>query len=121
MRGTRFEFGGTGMFHALDLLEEADMTPGDAGDYEYAYRQFEERLPVPDTCRDTGNTVSYFTDDGLKAFEEPIRIYLDLFDRYLSEAGTGEIVKTVSDIPDGQVLYRDRYQVTARKGETGNG
>ena len=111
MKATRFEFGGTGMFHALELLESCKMKKKE--DYEYAKGQFEHDLDVP-TILAPGNNVktrSYFTSEGLEAFSAELDILYNLFVRYCSDAGFGEIEEITEDIPEDNIVYQDEYQV----------
>ena len=112
MKGTRFEFGDVGIFHALNELENCDMSLGDEFDLEWAERQFEEDLNVPDMLA-PGNKIktrSYFTEEGMTAFKEAIDILYNLFVTYMEDAGLGEISEITEEIPDDLIVYKDDYQ-----------
>ena len=113
MRATRFEFGNTGLFHALDLLDECDMERNDAEDYEYAKREFENDLDIPDILNPKYNikTQSFFTDLGLDAFKTPIDILCNLFIKYAENTGLGKLKEITKDITENTIIYKDDYQI----------
>lgn len=112
MLGKRMEFGGTGIFHALNLLESCDMEKADEEDYEWAERKFEEYLPVPDIFAPAYATkgISFFTEYGYKFFKEAIDILSNLFIDYCEEAGLGELSEISMEIPDEMIVFKDEHQ-----------
>ncbi len=93
MKATRFEFGGTGIFCALELLEACKLNKQDKKDLKYAESQFDRVLDIP-TILAPGNNVktrSYFTVEGLKAFSHELDILYNLFEKYCTDAGFGEM------------------------------
>lgn len=96
-----------GIFHILDLLEEQDMPPGDAGDLLWAEQRLEGNLPVPEYTPGV-RTKAWFSEYGAQCFKEELECLMSLVDKYL--AGFGYSSKKLSDEPHGKTLYKDRYQ-----------
>lgn len=116
MEGTRYEFGGTGMFHALELLEACKLKKKDIEDYKYAKNIFERDLDVP-TILAPGNKVktrSYFTPEGLEAFSLELDILYNLFEKYCTAAGFGEMEEIKEDISQDTIIYQDEYQILVK-------
>lgn len=116
MEGTRYEFGGTGMFHALELLEACKLNKKDIKDYKYAKDVFKRDLDVP-TILTPGNNVktrSYFTAEGLNAFSHELGILYNLFEKYCANAGFGEMEEIKEDISQDNIIYQDEYQILVK-------
>lgn len=115
MRLTRYEFGGTGIFHAVEVLESMPLEKPDEEDLEWAKRQFDEYLEVPvmPVDKETGlfrRTRSYFTDKGLEAFKDALDILVSLF--YMAEdAGLGELKVVEKNTASEEIFYEDENQV----------
>ena len=94
----RYEFGGTGIFHALDILFDCDMEQADAEDLERAEYILERDLPHPDIdWKDTQSRFTcWFTEKGVAAFES---------------AGMGEMRIIQREIAEQSIVYRDDFQV----------
>ena len=101
-----------GIFHILNLLEEQTMTPGDYGDLEFAESEFNLKLPVP-SYPDGKETEAWFTEHGVKTFEEAIDILDILVGEYLSNFGYH--FYELSNEPNGNIMYSDEYQVVYYK------
>ena len=97
-----------GIFHILDLLEEQDMTSGDAGDLDRAERTLEMLLPIPE-YPENRMTRAWFTDHGMAVFEEPVGILCALSDKYLEVYGY-KTEKRCRKYEPG-AYYEDEYQV----------
>lgn len=98
-----------GLFHILNLLEEQDMTPSDAGDLEYAERILNLNLPVP-PYPDGIRTEAWFTEYGAEHFKEAVGIIGRLVNCLLD--GYGYVFHEEFRSGDGrEIMYRDRYQV----------
>jgi len=110
VNATRFEFGGVGIFHAIDLLLECDMERNDWEYLDWAYNKFENELIVPDASVVEG-TRSYFTEQGLNHFSEPLVVFVSLFQKYLEEAGIGELFVEHRNIYDDEIAYSDNFQI----------
>ena len=117
MVGTRFEFGGTGIFHALNVLENCEMSLQDEMDYDWATTMLERDLQVPEILA-PGNktkTRSYFTQEGMDAFKEEIDVLYNLFQNYAEGAGLGELEEIIKDIRPEDIIYRDEYQILTKE------
>ncbi len=115
MKGTRFEFGGVGLFHAEELIESCDLERADAEDLEWAETIFEQDLPIPDALyKDRINAISFFTDKGLETFDEPLDALHTLFVTYCEDAGLGEWVRKEFEIPENMIIYQDEHQFLVR-------
>ena len=97
-----------GIFHILNLLEEQDMTPGDAGDLNYAETMLEQELPIPSYEKNI-KTEAWFTDKGAIVFEEALDILSILVGEYLSDFGY--YFYELTHEPKGKVMYSDEYQI----------
>lgn len=117
MTGTRYEFGGTGIFHAIGVLEDMSLSPANAGDLEWASRKMEEELVIPDIFLDTKfPTRSFFTEQGLTRLHEPLEILLRLFGD-AEETGIGILRVIREEITDACIIYKDMDQIVAKKGD----
>lgn len=106
---TRFEFGGTGIFHSLDVIEDMIKTRADEEDLEWAQREFDEYLTVPNLPIGY-RTESYFTEKGLAEFKEPLDIIINMY--YQAEdIGFGELTVVESDLNGREVIYQDEHQI----------
>lgn len=109
---TRFEFGGTGMFHILNLLEDCDLENKDAEELERIEYIFEKDLPHPD-INWSKDMHCWFTSEGVTRFRDELEAFAYLVYLYLEGAGFGTF-----DIrkgkPDGDIVYRDEYQVVVK-------
>ncbi len=114
MKCTRFEFDGVGIFHNIDMLMACDMTQPDREDLQYVINEFDATLQIPDIV-EKAKTLSYFTENGLKAFRNELDILYRLFDEYCGNAGLGEIEEFDVDIPEDKIVYQDEYQVVIKK------
>lgn len=115
MKATRYEFGDTGIFHAYDFIEQADLTFAEQEDLEWAQRQFEEYLNIPDEVIEKPQTTSFFTKEGLDMFADALDVIINLFYDYPEEAGLGELKEIEIDIPQDKILYQDDYQIVISK------
>lgn len=110
---TRYEFGGTGIFCAADLLFDCDMERADAEDLERAEYILDRDLPHPDI--DKENTQSkfrcWFTEKGIMAFREELGIIVYLYRKYPESAGMGEMRIIQREIAEHSIIYRDDFQV----------
>ena len=97
-----------GIFHILNLLEEQDMTLGDAGDLNYAETILEQELPIPSYEKNI-KTEAWFTDKGVDVFEEALDILDILVGEYLSNFGY--YFHELTCRPKGKIMYSDEYQV----------
>lgn len=116
MELTRYEFGGIGIFHALDILENMPMEKSDEEDLRWAEREFDKHLEIPSIKTDLdGNKdfVSYFTREGLETFSECLDILVNLF--YQAEdIGLGMLEEKKIDSSELVILYKDKNQVIAK-------
>ncbi len=103
---TRFTCNGAGMFSAIGDLIEKDMPAAEEQEVFEAEEYFGIHLEVPDIFpKMCGKTKSYFTEEGLKAFEEQIDTISYYLDMYLGP------VNVEKKFYSGAVLYEDPYQV----------
>ncbi len=103
---TRYTCDGMGMFHAIGtLVVNKDMSVADEQDVFDAEEYFSIHLEVPDIFPTSGKTKSYFTEEGLRAFEEQIDTITYYLDMYLAP------ISVEKKEYDGVVLYEDPYQV----------
>lgn len=112
---TRYTFGGTGIFHALPLLEESGILElQDEMDLVDAEAIFDQKLPIPALFAENkfaGNTlVSFFTPKGLKEFSEQIEILKSMFS-VAEYAGLGKLKKISLDSKKLHIVYQDDFQV----------
>jgi hypothetical protein len=113
VNATRYTFDGVGIFHAIDLLLECDMERNDREDLDWACNKFENELIVPDASVVEG-TRSYFTEQGLDHFSEPLVVFVSLFQKYLEEAGIGELSVEHRNVPDDKIAYSDNFQILTK-------
>lgn len=111
IQGTRFEFGGTGIFHAIDLLYDCEMEVADEEEIQWAENYFDKYMPIPDEASNITGTKSYFTNAGLKRFQKPLNILLDAFEYQAEEAGFGQLQEIKCNISTNDIVYRDKYQI----------
>ena len=115
MKLTRYEFGGIGIFHALEVIEELPMSKADEDDLLWAEKEFDKCLEIPSVSADLGGEnkfISYFTPNGEKNFSDCLDIVLNLF--YQAEdAGLGILEKKEIDSSELSILYQDDNQVIA--------
>lgn len=104
----RYEFGGTGFFHAIPLLWDCKMEESDEEDLEYAIQVFERELPVPEYT--FTKTQAFFTTEGAEYFYKPIEIFCTMFRKYGESAGIG-VLKEIREAPLGKVFYSDKFQI----------
>lgn len=116
---TRYEFGDTGIFHSLQLLDGINMEITDKEEFKEADNNFEKNLPCPPPLLFSESnqlrTKSYFTEKGVKRFQKDIDTYIYLFEKYLVPSGIGEI--SISKIPNAKkkdIVYQDEYQTVIR-------
>lgn len=107
---TRFSFGGVGIFHALSTLEDFWESP-DYEDMKWAEGVFDQTLTIPTVAKEQ-KTVSYFTDQGLLKFQEPLEILKDLF-LSIESPKIGMFKEESTEKEKLQVLYEDEFQVIA--------
>ena len=109
----RYEFGGTGIFHALDILFDCDMEQADAEDLERAEYILERDLPHPDIdWKDTQSRFTcWFTEKGVAACREELDTMVYMYRKYLESAGMGEIRIIQREIAEQSIVYRDGFQV----------
>ena len=109
----RYEFGGTGIFHALDILFDCDMEQADAEDLERAEYILERDLPHPDIdLKDTQSRFTcWFTEKGVAAFGEELDTMVYMYRKYLESAGMGEMRIIQREIAEQSIVYRDDFQV----------
>ena len=113
---TRFEFGGTGIFHALEVLHDMPIDKQVEEDLDWAEREFNKILEFPGIFyekKDTKDLHCFFTEKGLKAFETSLDILLSLFQN-AEEAGLGEVQEIMVDSSNLNIVYEDEYQIVAR-------
>ena len=105
---TRFTVEGKGIFRALQkLFDKADMSVADEQDLFDAEEVFERDLEVPDIYQNgVTKSTAWFTELGMKEFEEALDTILYYADLYLEAP-----IKKESMEYDGDVLYKDCYQV----------
>ena len=110
---TRYEFDGTGIFHAIDLLESCQMGKKDVNLLEETVKTFNQKLPLPSIFKDNKKIhfMSFFTEYALVDFAILLKNLSDLFIKYCETAGFGEINKTVYYIPKNMIEYQDNYQI----------
>ena len=97
-----------GIFHMLDLLEEQDMTPADAGDLKFAWRFLNYELPVPHyPCG--AETEAWFTDYGAEHFREFVEIIGRLIDTYLDVFGYS-FHEQIRKEDSREIMYSVKYQ-----------
>ena len=112
---TRYEFGGTGIFNAIDILYGLDLDDQEKADLKWAEKEFDTTLKSPDVFDDEAKTnklYCFFTPKGESAFASCLDILTNLF--YQAEdAGLGEFQSIVVSDSDLNIVYRDDYQVVA--------
>lgn len=96
-----------GIFHMLDLLEQAEMTSADYGDLDWAEYKINIELVVPEYKPEV-TTEAWFTDKGAQHFVEAISILGELVNRYLNEY---HFLELSVDIIGNAIMYSDEYQV----------
>lgn len=110
----RYEFDGTGIFHALKILYDCDMERADEEELEEAEYILNKDLVCP--CIDwqkIPDSRCWFSEDGVKAFKEELDTLMCLFHKYLEDAGIGELRIVRKKIPEQNIIYRDNFQVVA--------
>lgn len=118
MRGIRYEFGGTGIFHALKMLDACDMDRDDANDLAWAEECFDRELHAIDPSKDIGSDCAltfFFTDKGKYDFKEQLDVIEYCFIQYLEDAGLGEFQQVDLDIDAANIIYQDEYQFAIKK------
>lgn len=108
---TRYEFGGTGIFHALNLLNDCDIERADKEDLIVAESIFDMLLPFPNVGNNEKKTICYFTEKGVSKFRKELDTILYMFSHYLEDAGCGEI--DVIKKENLHIVYEDEWQVVA--------
>lgn len=113
---TRYEFGGTGIFNAIDVLYGLDLNDQEKANLKWAEKEFNVTLKSPDVFdneqSEANKLYCFFTKKGEDAFASCLDTLVNLF--YQAEdVGLGEF-QTIS-IPDSElnIVYRDDYQVVA--------
>lgn len=96
-----------GIFHMLDLLEQAEMTSADYGVLDWAEYKLNLELVVPE-YKPGVKTEAWFTDRGVQHFEEAITILGELVNRYLDEY---HFLELSVDVINNAIMYSDEYQV----------
>ncbi len=114
MKATRYEFGDTGIFYALYLIEQANLTSDEREDFEWAKWEIDEELISPDFYGKPPITF-FFTEEGLDVFEKALDVIINLFYDYPEEAGLGELKEIEMDIPQDKIIYQDEYQIVILK------
>ena len=97
-----------GIFHILNLLDKQNMTDGDYEDFVWAERKFNIELPTP-SYPDCVNTEAWFTDFGIKHFEEALDILKCLIEKYLYNFGYH--FRELLNNPNAESMYSDKYQI----------
>ncbi len=121
MHGTRYEFGNTGIFHALGLFDDCDMDWDDANDLAWAEECFDRELHAIDPSKDIDADCAltfFFTDKGMHDFKEQLDVMEYCFVQYLQyleDAGHGEFKQFDLDIDAADIVYQDEYQFAIRK------
>ena len=100
----------TGIFHVLNQLDNIIADRWDEEDYEWACRRLEEFLPIPDIEQGL-RTLSFFTEAGLEQFKEEIDVLKEMAEKYLSDAGLGDVAVIKSNLNVSHPYYSDEYQV----------
>lgn len=118
MKVKRFEFGGTGIFHALDVLENCEMERADEEELYDAERELEEFLPIPDAISAEYNRgvkmIFFFKQKGLEKFKEPLESLVFLFKQFPENDGLGELNEIELELPEDIIYYQDEYQAVAK-------
>ena len=118
MHGTRYEFGNTGIFHALSLFDDCDMDWDDSNDLAWAEECFDRELHAVDPSKEIGADCAltfFFTDKGRHVFKEQLDVMEYCFVQYLENAGLGEFKQVDLDIDATDVVYQDEYQFAITK------
>ena len=118
MHGTRYEFGNTGIFHALSLLDDCDMDRDDANDLAWAEECFDRELHAVDPSKEIGADCAltfFFTNKGVYDFKEQLDVMEYCFVQYLEDAGLGEFKQVDLDIDAGNIVYQDEHQFAIKK------
>ena len=112
---TRFEINGIGIFHLLnkiDKIPETEFKEEDDFKYTDAVYRFEKDLPIPNLYKNTNKkTISFFTEEGLSFFKEPIEDLVDVLETYIDKV----TIITIKDVKKDKILYRDKYQIIIEK------
>lgn len=110
---TRYEFGGTGIFHAIDLLYDCDMERADAEDLERSEYILDRDLQCPDIdWKDVRSEFRcWFTEKGITVFREELDIMAYLYRKYPESTGMGEMRIVQKEIAEQSIVYQDDFQV----------
>ncbi len=118
MHGIRYEFGNTGIFHALGLFDDCDMDWDDANDLAWAEECFDRELHAIDPSKDIGADYAltfFFTDKSVHEFKEQLDVMKYCFIQYLEDAGLGEFKQFDLNIDAADIVYQDEYQFAIRQ------
>lgn len=110
------DHGSVGLLHVMKLLDEIDMAPNDANARCYAEEDVDRDLPVPEMSVFSGNTESWFTDEGQARFGAQMTTLCRVAEIYLS--GLGYHTEILTRPPATSVLYRDPWQVVHKSEQT---
>ncbi len=108
MKLIRYTFAGKGLFHAMNLLDNVKLSYNEEADLIEAEREIEEYLAVPDVCTMLAKVKCYFTEAGVKRFDDSI----DAICYYMNNklADIGKVEKEEVDCPENKTIYLDQYQ-----------
>ena len=109
---TRYEFGDTGIFQAMNILYDMELSQREVISLVQTENQFNTLLTIPDIFDQQKSVYSFFTSKGLDYFKKPLHSLLKLYKK-AENIGFGEIVEISVDKSNLNVVYEDEFQVLA--------
>ena len=110
---TRYEFGDTGIFQAMSLLYDMELSQREVISLVQTDNQFNDLLNVPDIFDQHESVYSFFTPKGLDYFNKPLNALLKLYKK-AEDIGFGEIKEISIDKSQLSIVYEDEFQVIAQ-------
>lgn len=110
---TRYEFGDTGIFQAMGLLYDMELSQREVISLVQTDNQFNALLNIPDIFDQHKSVYSFFTPKGLDYFKKPLNALLKLYKK-AEDIGFGEIKEISIDKSQLSIVCEDEFQVIAQ-------